>query len=556
MLTHLYIRDYTIVDELSLDILPKMTAITGETGAGKSLVFDALDLCLGARADSQCIRANQERCDITASFDIQHNPAAQHWLAEHELSAGEDECILRRTVSADGRSRSFVNGKPAPLQLTRELGNRLVNIHGQHEHQSLLKRDAQRDMLDTFAQHPKLLLAVKETYLHARALQKELHDCLNQENNPAQRELIRYQVNELQALNLQEGELEKLEQEHKVLSHADDTLLRCQRTISLLASDDTQDVQSALYLAINTLEGANASAETFKNVLALLQQASIQIDEALPELQSHIDHFEADPARLAEVEQRLAILHDVARKHHVKPAALIELQTQLETNLAAIDNSEVHIQKLEKALQASLSDYQIAAQKLTRSRQAAALRLSQAVTANIQELGLQGGAFSIQLSAINPEEPRQLGNDAIEFLVSTNPGQPLRALQKVASGGELSRIALAIQVITANQEQQPCLLFDEVDVGIGGATAHTVGQLLRKLGEQTQVICVTHLAQVAAYAHHHLLAEKQQGEHETRAQMISLNNHSRIDELARMMGAKSITEQSRKHAQELLDGVC
>lgn len=556
MLTHLYIRDYTIVDELSLDISANMTAITGETGAGKSLVFDAVDLCLGARADSQCIRANQERCDITASFDIQHNRAAQNWLDEHELSAGQDECTLRRTVNNDGRSRSFVNGKPAPLQLTRELGALLVNIHGQHEHQSLLKRDAQRDMLDTFAQHPALLFAVKETYQRTRALQKELDDCLNQDNNPAQRELIRYQVNELQSLNLQAGELDTLQEEHKILSHADDTLLRCQRTLSLLASDDTHDIQSGLYLAISTLEGANAASETFKNVLALLQQASIQIDEALPELQDHIDRFEADPARLAEVEQRLALLHDVARKHHIKPSALLDLQTQLETHLASFDNSEVRIRELQAALEKSIKDYQKAAQKLTDSRLAAALRLSEAVTINIQELGLQGGLFSIELSALNHEEPRQLGNESIEFKVSTNPGQPLRSLLKVASGGELSRIALAIQVITANQEQQPCLLFDEVDVGIGGTTAHTVGQLLRKLGEQTQVICVTHLAQVAAYAHHHLLAQKQQGQNETRAHMQCLENDSRIEELARMMGAKTITEQARKHAQELLEGVC
>jgi DNA repair protein RecN (Recombination protein N) len=538
MLTNLVIKDFTIIDHLDINLQPKMTVLTGETGAGKSIIIDTLEIALGARS--------KEPGDITASFNIENNVAAKNWLQNQEL-ANDDECIIRRTINIDGRSRSTINGIPCPQQLTRELGSLLVNIHGQHEHQALLKRDLQRDLLDDFANHKQLCNEVKNIYLDWQKTNTKLTELQTLTNNQqSQTDLLNYQIKELDELALEQDELENLHQEHKQLVNAEELLANCNSALNIITENNLANAQNALTNIKDIDSKINTAHE-------LLNTASIQAQEAAYELQHYLDKVNLNPEHLASVEQRLNTIHNLARKHHVQPEQLFDLHKNLATQLQQLTNAAENAKKITEKLQTLTTNYQTTANKLTTSRKQAAQKLCLAITEQMQQLNMPHGKFDILFTPNKNNNFSASGLEQLEFLVSTNPGQAPQALNKVASGGELSRISLAIQVITASQAITPTLIFDEVDVGIGGKTAEIVGQLLQKLGNTTQVICVTHLSQVAAQGHHHLQVNKQTSKTSTTAEIKTLDQESKITEIARMLGGIKITEQTLAHAKEMCE---
>lgn len=552
MLQHLSIQHFTIIDVLELEFKSGMTVLTGETGAGKSILIDALMLALGGRGDSNMIRQGEERCTISANFNIQKLAVAKQWLAEHELTS-DDECVLRRIITSDGRSRAFINGQATPLQQLRELGSLLVSIHGQHEHQTLLKPDKQRLLLDAYAGHTALIKKVQTLYNQWRTAQDELANLQAQaEQRQARQELLAYQTQELAKLNLQENEIKELDVEQRQLANADRLLNSCQQLLTMLAEQDEGNVLSLLNSAqIQTSNLQNIDPQ-FNAINELLNSAEIQINEAISELRHYFAGVELNPERLAWVENRLSAIHEFARKHRVHPEELIPLQNRLTAELKQLENSDAAINALQKQINVLSQDYQTAAQELSNSRKNAAEKLSPLIETSMQQLNMPGGRFSVQFMANADNQPASYGLEKIEFLVSTNPGQVLQPLAKIVSGGELSRISLAIQVLTAQTDTTPTLIFDEVDVGIGGGTAEIVGRLLRKLAKSTQVLCVTHLAQVAAQSQQHLQISKSTNKNITQTFVRSLTQTDKIQEIARMLGGIKITQQTLAHAKEML----
>jgi len=553
MLTHIHIWNFAIVERLDLPLEGGLTVLTGETGAGKSILLDALGLALGDRADTSVIRHGAGKAEISVTFSTHDAPEAEAWLQEHELdSAGE--CIIRRVIAASGPSKAFINGKPAPAASLRELGEMLVDLHGQHEHQSLLRREAQRQLLDDFAGHGSLLGELAEAFRNWRDRQAEL-DRLRQaaSERDDRLELLRYQVRELEELNLAEGELAELEAEHRRLANASGLLETGQRVLQTLDGDDPACAASLLASGLHDVTEMRESDPQLADVVDLLDSAVIQAREAASELRHYLDGLELDPERLAWLEQRLAAITDLARKHHCAPEELPALLPRLQAELAELEQAEVRAGNLQAEVDAALAAYRKLADKLGRSRRRAAKKLGEAVTESMQTLGMEGGRFEVAVEPLDAEAPAATGLERIEFRVSANPGQPVKPLAKVASGGELSRISLAIQVITARDSRIPTLIFDEVDVGIGGRVAEIVGQLLRTLGEQRQVICVTHLPQVAALGHHHLQVSKTAEQDRTHSRIQILDPEERVDELARMLGGIEITEQTLSHAREMIE---
>jgi len=552
MLKHLHIRNFALVETLELDFEPGMSVLSGETGAGKSILLGALGLTLGDRADSGVIRPGAEKAEISATFDIAALPRVTHWLEEREL-AMDGECILRRTVGTDGRSRGYINGQPSPIQSLRELGEQLVDIHGQHAHQSLLKRDIQRQLLDAYAGQLELARDTAAAYRHWQQLKQD-YDELSRVSaeRDARQELLRYQVEELDALKLQPGELEELDHEHARLANASHLLEGTQGAVTRLYEADDQSLTTILERTLQELQELQQYDSALASSCEMLESATIQIKEAAGELRHYADSLELDPEQLAQTEQRLSDIHDLARKHRVEPEALPELQQQLEQELEQLDAAGSRLQGMQAEIDKARADYDKLAGKLSKGRQAAAKKLAAAVSDNMQELGMGGGRFDIQLQKLD-KGPSANGLESVELQVSANPGQPLRALSKVASGGELSRISLAIQVITAGQEGIPTLIFDEVDVGVGGGVAEMVGRQLRQLGENRQVLCVTHQPQVAAQGHHHFRISKQSDGDETRTEVSAIDGKIRIEEVARMSGGVKITEQTLEHARDLIE---
>lgn len=545
MLTHLQIKNFTIIDQLAIDLKPNMTVLTGETGAGKSILIDTLELVLGARADNKIIRHGCERCEIVAIFAISNKPEVKQWLKHQDLN-NDAECIIRRTINLDGHSRSSINGSICTQQLTRELGSLLVNIHGQHEHQSLLKRDKQLSLLDTFAGHQDLCAQVKQAYLGWQQINHELQ-ALQQltDDSDSQTELLNYQIKELDELALAENELETLHLEHKQLVNAEQLLQNCNTALDLLTETNLASAQKQLTSICDIDPKINTANE-------LINNAIIQAEEASITLRDYLNHLDLNPERLQQVEQRLNLIHDLARKHHINPEELFALHQQLTTKLQQITNAAEKLENIQQQLQQATNAYKKVAQQLTTSRTQAAAKLSQAIRQQMQQLNMPNGKFDIKFATPKAEKFTATGLEQIEFLVTTNPGQPLQSLTKVASGGELSRISLAIQVITAQQDTTPTLIFDEVDVGIGGKTAAIVGNLLKILGNTAQVICVTHLPQVAAQGHNHLQVSKQTTTTTTNVTVTTLTAKNRIEEIARMLGGIKITESTLAHAQEML----
>jgi len=551
MLRNIHIRHLAVVDELNLDLQPGMTVLTGETGAGKSILIDALSLALGDRADSGVIRAGQARAEISADFDLTGLTAISDWLREQELD-DDGHCLIRRTINRDGPSKGYINGRPVPMQSLRELGEMLVDIHGQHAHQSLLRRDAQRQALDAYAGHQKLLDSVTGEYRNWRQLRERLDQLTASRSQREDRlELLRYQVQELQELALNGDELTALEEEHDRLANLNQLREGSQQVLQLLIENEDSAIADALERAASELEHLQGFDARLKNIVQTVRDAAIQTSEAGHELRDYLEGLSLDPERLVEIDQRLGLIHDLSRKHQVSAEELPALQQQLETELAALEDADVALDATTRELAACESAYRSAADKLHASRQRAAKKLSKAVTENMRRLGMKDGRFEINLAPLDDYTAH--GLERIEFLVSANPGQPPQPLAKVASGGELARISLAIQVITVATGSIPTLIFDEVDVGIGGGIAEIVGRLLRDLGQERQVLCVTHQPQVASLAHQHLQVSKQSHKNSTVTEVSPLSPEARIDEIARMLGGLEITEQTLSHAREMIE---
>lgn len=553
MLTQLTIQNFALVAQLDLELQPGMTAITGETGAGKSIMLDALGLTLGDRADLDVIRSGSERADISASFAIEKDSPALDWLRAHDFPLEQDECILRRVLTRDGRSRAYINGQSTSLNELKTLGEMLIDIHSQHEHQSLLKTATHQRLLDGFGGLQQASLAVQQTALSARQLSAELMAMKTRSvEAAAQVELLGYQVAELKELNLQADELAALENQHTQLSHADAAIASLQEVIGLCADNDDFNLEQGLRRAIGVLEQIPFQNPQLQDALSMLQNALIQVEEAGTTLQKASARIEANPEKLEEIDQRLAAIHKLARKHKVLPADLYAHATTLTEQLQGLSVSDEQIAMQEKQLAELLTNYQAQARELSSKREKAGKQLEKAVNAQLAKLGMNSAKFVVALNTDNTREPNAHGYEAIEFLISTNPGQPAKPLVKIASGGELSRVSLAIQVVTAQTTTIPTLVFDEVDVGIGGGTAKAVGELLRQLGGRGQVLCVTHQPQVAAQAHQHLLVSKSTVKQSTTTSLVALDKGLRVKEIARMLGGDALSENSLAHAEELL----
>jgi DNA repair protein RecN (Recombination protein N) len=564
MLTQLSIRHYAIVDHLEIDFRRGMSVITGETGAGKSIMLGALGLTLGDRADKGVISSGATRADITAHFDTTDQPMARAWLQDNELLADDEPqvCLLRRVVSEDGRSKAWVNGFPVTLQVLKIIGEMLIDIHSQHEHQSLLNRSTHLRLLDEFIGDNALTEDVRRVSREWKKNRERLEALSQQsEESSAQVQLIRYQIGELDELALEAGELASLEEEYRTLNSADSSLATARQLLDLCSENDEFTVQGALNQALALLQELSAKTRALDPVADLLNTASIQIEEAVAELRHGIDHFEANPLRLEAINQRLADIQQIARKHRVKPEELSALHTRLQEQLAASEHSDEDLETLQRQDTQLQQQYRQLAERLSARRHSAANSLAQQINLQIAELGMSSARLAIALSPAEGQTPSAHGQESVEFLVSTNPGQEPRPLIRIASGGELSRISLAIQVITAQTSATPTLVFDEVDVGIGGSVARAVGRLLRQLGGRGQVLCVTHQAQVASQGHQHLFVSKLMQTTDGQAVMIGtqireLSREEKVREIARMLGGESdkqgLTPESLAHAEEML----
>jgi len=552
MLVHLSIHNYAIVEHLDLELARGMSVITGETGAGKSIMLDALGLTLGDRADSGVVRPGADKADILATFDLVDIPEARTWLAERDLD-NDGPCILRRVITAEGRSRGYINGTPCPLGDLKAVGELLIDIHSQHEHQSLLKTDTHRRLLDEYAGATDLARQVQLAAQRWRQSHVELERLRNSgDEQRARHQLLSYQLEELDNLGLGENELEQLEQEHKNLTNAEALFGICRQVIDHCSESDSGNVLSALTVSLNRLTAVQNAPRALGEAVNLIASAQIQVEEAVGELNRFLDNFDADPMRLQQLEERLDTLYTLARKHRIHPSQLIDLQQRLGEELESLNANDESIERLEDELKAYTRHYHEKAGELSSLRQRASTQLAAAVEQEIQRLGMPGGRFCIELRPGNGEDLHPHGLEQVELLVSANPGQPLKGLAKVASGGELSRISLAIQVITAQTSRIPTLVFDEVDVGIGGPTAEIVGQLLRRLGERGQVLTVTHLPQVAAQGHHHLFVHKVRNSDATHTAVASLGKRERVEEVARMLGGIDLTKESLAHAKKMV----
>lgn len=551
MLTQLYVRDFAIVEQADLSLAGGLSVLTGETGAGKSLLIDALALLLGQRADTGLIRHGRDSAEVLASFDVDESSDAGQWLKSNELFV-DGECMLRRLMHRDKPSRAFINGRPSPVQWLRELGQRLVDIHGQNEHQSLTRRDTQRQILDDFAGHGARVNELAQRYREINDLNQRLDALTAGDGSRKSRvELLRYQAEELTAFAIADGEYEELVEQQKRLSGASEILHGINSGLDELSSIDSGSIGDRLSSLIDTFERLKPNESELHGVTELLEEATIRVDEAGKSLRKIADRVVDDPAALDEVDRRLAAAHDLARKHDVRPESLPALLHRITTELAELDASDETVNALTLRIEDLTRRYDEIAKVVRRGRKKAARILSDSVTQSMQTLGMSGGTFGVDVAALEDSEITQYGRDRVEFMVSANAGQPQKPLARVASGGELSRISLAIQVIVASIGRVPTLVFDEVDVGIGGAVAEIVGRQLRALGDSQQVICVTHLAQVAASAAHQFNVLKS-GDDETRIEISALDESTRVTEIARMLGGVDITKQSLAHAEEML----
>jgi DNA repair protein RecN (Recombination protein N) len=553
MLESIQISNFAIIDSLNLEFDRGLSALTGETGAGKSILLDAIKLISGDRAETDNVMANKEKAEICVSFDLGDHLPARKWLQDNEM-ASDHECIIRRVVFANGRSKAFINGHKAPLSQLKSLSQLMLDLHGQHEHQSLLKPRAQQQLLDTYMGDNQLTADVRQKYNDWQAIRNRLEQLKLGSIEREQRiDLLNLYCQELTSLDLVEGEIDNLQNEYTRLSHAGNLLENTSNVLGLLYDNDDNTVQGLLSYCEQTLGDQLVHDKALSTSHELIASALIQIQEASNELRDYQDSIDQAPERLDWLNRRIASTQDLARKHHVPVEQLPELTRELNTELETLVNSEDNEEKLQRELDQKRSLYLNSANQLSVKRQETALSLSAQITRVMQQLSMQGGQFSIQVDELDSESSfKSSGINTINYLVSANPGQPLKSLSKVASGGELSRISLAIQVILCESSRIPTLIFDEVDSGVGGGVAEIIGKKLRLLGESRQVFCVTHLAQVASQAHHHFRVDKTQKLTGTTTQVTALSPEQRLEEVARMLGGITITEQTRAHASEMI----
>ncbi|MFT5235591.1 MAG: DNA repair protein RecN (Recombination protein N) [Shewanella sp.] len=551
MLCQLSINNFAIVRFLELDFKPGMTSITGETGAGKSIAIDALGLCLGNRADASTVRPGASKAEVSARFSLDDVPLAKRWLEDNDLEL-DKECILRRTINSDGRSRAYINGNPVPLTQIKSLGQLLIGIHGQHAHHAMLKSEHQLTLLDSYANHRLLLETVSSSYQRCKLIEKELKTLQQtQHERIARKQLLQYQVEELNEFALNKGEFEEIEAEHKKLANGTALVQACKNQLHILQENEQGSVESLINAGITQAQELESYDPDFKSIVNMLNDALIQIQESSSEIEHYLDKLELNPEHFEQLEKRLSMLMQLSRKHQVLPCALYDHHQELLAELNSLDSDEDALRQLEEQVNASKESYLSHARKLNQSRSRYAKELDKKVTQSIHELSMPKGKFCITVT-FNEEQLSPNGCDSIEFQVSTNPGQPMQAISKVASGGELSRIGLGIQVITAKKVSTPTLIFDEVDVGISGPTAAVVGRMLRSLGDSTQVFCVTHLPQVAGNGHQHMFVNKHTKAGKTETSMVSLDKLQRVEELARLLGGDVITSNTLANAKELL----
>ncbi len=552
MLTHIQIRDFAIIDAVELELGAGLTVLTGETGAGKSILVDALLLSAGGRAGAEVVRHGSERAEVAATFSLQGNEAALAWLEEQAVEH-EGECLLRRVVSSDGRSRAYVNGQAMSVQSLRQLGELLVDVHGQMEYQSLMRRAAQRALLDRHGAHEELLAQVASRYKEASALRTERDRMLAAaQDREARLELVNYHLSELNALALRDGEITELAAERQRLSQRGRLAGGAREIIGLLREAEDINAEHAVARALGIARQLQEFDASLAPIARLIDESLIALREGVEAVERYESELDADPNRQEWVEQRLADIETLARKHRVEPEELTNTHAELERELASLTGMETSLQTIEAKLTEAAKHFRSACAKLSTARRKAAKELTERVTSLMQTLGMPGGKFEVSVRALADEDATQLGADEIEFLVTANPGQPPKALAKVASGGELSRISLAIQVAAAQSDAQPCLVFDEVDAGVGGGVAEIVGRQLRALGDRAQVLCVTHLPQVASQAHAHVRVTKLTDGKSTRTSLHTLTPDERIEETARMLGGVDITDKAREHAAEML----
>ncbi|MET0535934.1 MAG: DNA repair protein RecN, partial [Steroidobacter sp.] len=554
MLTHIQIRDFAIIDEVELELGAGLTVLTGETGAGKSILVDALLLAAGGRAGAEVVRHGAERAEVSATFSIQKNSAANAWLAEQSIEH-EGECLLRRVVAADGRSRAYVNGQAMPVQSLRQLGETLVDVHGQMEYQSLVRRAAQRELLDQSGEHGPLLADVTDSWRTWSQIKDERdRAAASAQDREARLELLRYHVGELKALDLKDGEADELTIERQRLSQRGRLASGAREIIQLLREAEEVSAEQAISRALSTARHISELDPQFAPMTKLIDESLIALREGVEAVERYESDLDADPQRQEWVEQRLAAMESIARKHRVEVGGLLTLQSELQEEFQRLDSLEASMAQIEKKLEQAQQKFRAACAKLTSARQSAARSLSGSISTLMQTLGMPGGKFQIEVRPA--ETPGATGADEIEFMVSANPGQPPRPLAKVASGGELSRISLAIQVAAVQSDAMAdsvaCLVFDEVDAGVGGGVAEIVGRQLRTLGERAQALCVTHLPQVASQAHAHVRVTKLTDGKTTRTALHPLTADERIEEIARMLGGINVTDKAREHAAEML----
>ncbi|HEX7114930.1 MAG TPA: DNA repair protein RecN [Steroidobacter sp.] len=552
MLVHIQIRDFAIIDAVELEFGAGLTVLTGETGAGKSILVDALLLATGGRAGAEVVRHGAERAEVSATFSVEGNGAALEWLQEQSISH-EGECVLRRVIGADGRSRAYVNGQAMPVQALRQLGETLLDVHGQMEYQSLVKRAAQRELLDQSGDHQPLQQAVADACRAWSQLRDQRDQAIAAAQDRQSRlEMLRYYLAEAQALDLKPGEIEELTAERQRLAQHGRLASGARTILELLREAEDVNAEQALSKALTLARTLAELDARFANIAENVETSLIALREGIEAVEHYQADLEADPDRQEWVEQRLAAIESVARKHRVEPTALLELFGQMRGEAERLETLEASLDEIEKQLTKAEAQFREACKKLSAARSRAARTLSQRISELMQTLGMPGGQFEITVRPLDIESAGVHGADEIEFLVSANPGQPPRPLAKVASGGELSRISLAIQVAAAQRGALPCLVFDEVDAGVGGGVAEIVGRQLRALGERAQVLCVTHLPQVASQAHAHVRVAKLTDGRATRTSLHLLNEAERVEEIARMLGGIDITDKAREHAAEML----
>lgn len=554
MIDWLSIRHFAIASAVELEFNNGFSAVTGETGSGKSLMVDALSVLLGARADASLIQHGQDSAEIQCQFSLEPDHPVFGWLSDNDLDS-EQELVLRRVIRRDRPGRGYINGRSVNIGTLREVGNALADIHGQHDHHSLMRRAVQQQLLDESAGNGKLLVQIGDLYDEVVSLEKQRDALTREQTNTRERvELLTFQLNELERLNPQPGEWDKLDLSQKRLQHIHELASGAQSIASRLQQGDN-DINSELVRLAGQLRQLQQFDPKLAAVAELLEESSVNLEEAASELNSRYQDVDVDEAEVSRIDARISTFHELGRKHRIEPQQLAEHAAAMRRELDSLSNPEAEAERLDELIREGRKAYRKVADKLGKLRRKSSVVLGRKITAAMQELGMQGGSFDIRLTN-NPElRLSRTGNETVEFLVTANAGQPLQPLSRIASGGEVSRISLAIQVILAGTAKVPTLIFDEVDVGIGGTVANVVGARLHELGQSSQVICVTHLAQVAARADHHYSVAKASSSKKVDAINVSVNrldHEQRIEEIARMTGSEKLTKQARDHAEQML----